>query len=165
MVRVAIREQLAALVIFAVLVGLCIVSIPVWLYVNKFVESVELGGLTLTASLKAARIASEIELLHTACRSIATRILIQRGFSDFYNTNGTSGDWDNARQDLLSAMGATGYSMILQARLYSRNTTGNASGLFDITGGAIDPIALPYTNSNGLPVMLGDETDPHGFPP
>ncbi|KAK0638894.1 hypothetical protein B0T16DRAFT_339190 [Cercophora newfieldiana] len=172
--RVAIREQLAALVILAVLVSLAIVSIPTWVYVNGFVIGVESGGLALTASLKAARISSEIELVQTTCLTISTRLLLQNGFQDFYNlnTNETAPEaWVNARKDLASALSSTGFSGLLQARLYSRNTTGNPYGLLNITGDSLagddnnpkTPITLPYKNADGRNAVLGDEEG--GFPP
>jgi len=59
--RIAIREQLATLVILTVFVSLAIVSIPTWIFVKGFfVHAVKSDGLALTASLKAARISSEI---------------------------------------------------------------------------------------------------------
>lgn len=76
--RIPIREQLAALVLLAVLVALAIVSIPTWLYVHNFVVDVRTQGLTLTASLKAAQIASDLDLLQSICGSITTRLFIQQ---------------------------------------------------------------------------------------
>lgn len=166
--RIAIREQLAALVILAVLVGLAIVSIPTWVYVNRFVISVETSGLSLTASLKAARIASEIELVQTTCQTISSRLLLQQAFRDFYNeTVNTTHVWDDARRDLQSALSFGGAGGLFQARLFSRNTTGNPHGLLDVTGDGIgnqtDNILLPYLGSDGQPVYLSDAPD--GYPP
>lgn len=168
--RIAIREQLAALVIFAVLLALAILSIPTWIFVNNFVVGVESGGLSLTASLKAARIASEINLVQTTCQTITTRLLLQNAINRFYNEsiNGRANidPWDQARQDLTSALGRTGFSGLLQARLYSRNSTGNPRGLLNVTGdGAIENgrILLPYKAPNGSDVYLGDPE--YGYPP
>ncbi len=168
--RVAIREQLAAVVILAVGVALAIVSIPTWIFVNNFVIGVESDGLSLTASLKAARVSSEINLIQTACQTISTRLLLQQAFSNFYSSqinNASVGNpWKDAQTDLESALGRTGFSSLLQARLYSRNTTGDPKGLFTITGnGATESglIELPYKSPNGSTVYLGD--DDYGFPP
>jgi len=173
MLRVAIREQLAALVIFAVLVSLAIVSIPTWIYVNSFVRDVESGGLSLTASLKAARISSEIELVQTTCLTISTRLLLQNGFQTFYDLDpdnsagaNTTDPFVDARKDLASALSSTGFSGLLQARLYSRNTTGDPNGLLNITGDSVpnnEKIQLPYKNPDGSTAFLGD--GPGGFPP
>ncbi len=169
-IRVAIREQLATVVILAVGVALAIVSIPTWIFVNNFVIGVESDGLSLTASLKAARVSSEINLIQTACQTISTRLLLQQAFSNFYSSQVNNASYDNpwldAQTDLESALGRTGFSSLLQARLYSRNTTGNPKGLFTITGnGATESgaIELPYKSPNGSAVFLGDED--YGFPP
>jgi len=161
--RVAIREQLAGLVILAVLVALAVVSIPTWVYVNRFVGEVESSGLALTASLKAARISSEIELIQTTCQGIATRILIQQAFINFYNGNTSAGNWDTAGRDLETALSAGVSASLLQARLYSRNTSGDAGGVLNITGRDMLDITLPYTDPSGNPILLGDSE--FGYPP
>jgi osomolarity two-component system sensor histidine kinase SLN1 len=169
--RIAIREQLAAVVILAVGVALAIVSIPTWIFVNGFVVDVSSDGLSLTASLKAARISSEINLIQTACQTISTRLLIQEAFNKFYENEirnvSVENPWKAAQADLESALGSAGFSGLLQARLYSRNTTGNPKGLLNITGvGATEsgPILLPYKAPDGSPVYLGDPSE-YGFPP
>lgn len=170
MVRIAIREQLAAVVVFAVLLALCVLSVPTWIFVNNFVVGVELGGLTLTASLKAARISSELNLIQTTCQTISSRLLLQEAFNRFYNLeinggNETGDPWRAARSDLASALGAVGFSGLLQVRLYSRNSTGDPAGLLSITGSRSTDAAsimLPYKAPNGSDVRLGDD---HGFPP
>ncbi|KAH7025938.1 uncharacterized protein B0I36DRAFT_248191 [Microdochium trichocladiopsis] len=165
--RIAIREQLAVLVLLAVLVALAIVSIPVWVYVNQFVVGVTSGGLTLTASLRAAQIASELSLIQTTCNTITSRLLLQTVLKDFYRGNDTSPGWNTAGEDLRSALdsGLAGgtRARLLQARVYSRNTTGaKADGLLSITGSG-DPVTLPYVGSNGDVVELGDVG--FGYPP
>ncbi|CAK7219523.1 Histidine kinase osmosensor [Sporothrix curviconia] len=161
--RVAIREQLALLVIIAVMVALAIVSIPTWIFVNHFVGDVESDGLALTASLKAARISSEIDLVQTTCENVASRILIQQAFSNFYAGNHSPRNWDLAEQDMQSALGASGFTSLFQSRLYSRNSSGRATGLLNITGSGIGSIELPYHNSDGSQTYLGDPD--LGYPP
>ncbi|KAK4144269.1 uncharacterized protein C8A04DRAFT_36733 [Dichotomopilus funicola] len=158
--RIAIREQLAAIVILAVGVALAVVCIPTWVFVNNFVVGVESDGLLLTASLKAARIASEITLIQTTCSTISTRLLLQQAFGRFYATqiqNATGDDpWEDAEIDIRSALSRTGFSGLLQARL----------GLLSVTGnGAIDSgsILLPYKAPNGSEIHLGDPD--YGYPP
>ncbi|ORY59511.1 uncharacterized protein BCR38DRAFT_58656 [Pseudomassariella vexata] len=168
--RVAIREQLAALVLVAVLVALAILSIPTWIYVNNFVVKVESGGLALTASLKAAQISSQIELIQTTSKSIATRLLIQASLRSYYEGNGTGANWTEAANDLRSALNAgnagSSSANLLQTRLYSRNETGASDGgLLNVTGSGIreENILLPYVAPNGSEVFLSD-TD-FGYPP
>lgn len=163
--RIAIREQLAALVLVAVLVALAIISIPVWIYVNNFVIRVETDDLALTASLKSAQVSSEIELVQTACNSISTRLLLQAAFRSYYAGNDTQENWSRASVDLQSALnsGPDGSSNLLQARLYSRNETGSANGLVNVTGDNLSSVVLPYKALNGSDILLGD-TD-LGYPP
>lgn len=163
--RVSIREQLAAIVIFAILVALAIVSIPAWIYVHNFVTGVEADGLTLTASLKAARIESELNMFGTTIQTIATRILLQQAFVNFYNGNATD-PFAPARSDLESAMSTQLLTGLLQARLYSRNLTGgnpllNVTG--DGVGAQVQNILLPYMTPDGSRVNLSDTQ--YGYPP
>ncbi|XDG04084.1 hypothetical protein ABKA04_003699 [Annulohypoxylon sp. FPYF3050] len=161
------RSLLAALVLFAVLIGLAILSIPTWIYVNRFVVGVETTGLSLTASLKAAQVASEIELIQTTCNHISTRLLIQETLSSFYLGNDTELMWSQASADISSALlsrpGVT--SNLIQARLYSRNQTGGdrPGGLLNVTGTNVSEIILPYKAPDGSQAFLGDS--PSGYPP
>ncbi|KAI0864945.1 osmosensing histidine protein kinase SLN1 [Xylaria cubensis] len=161
--RIAIREQLAALVLLAVLIALAIVSIPTWIYVNRFVVNVESNGLSLTASLKASQVASQIELIQTTCRSITTRLLLQSSFLSFYRGNDTASNWALAIQDLQTALNSGGTSNLIQAKLFSRNETGDPNGLVNVTSDSISDILLPYNAPDGSPVYLGNTT--FGYPP
>jgi osomolarity two-component system sensor histidine kinase SLN1 len=161
--RIAIREQLAALVVLAVLIALTIVSVPTWIYVHRFVVNVESDGLALTASLKASQIASQIELIQTTCRSISTRILVQNGFSAFYKGNHTPENWAVAIEDLQTALNSGGASNLLQAKLFSRNQTGESDGLISVTAANVSSILLPYKAPDGSDVYLANTT--LGYPP
>lgn len=161
-VRIAIREQLAFLVTFVVLLALAIVSVPTWIFVNNFVVGVESNSLTLVASLKATRIASEIQLIQTTCGTITTRILIQQALVAFYQGNTSSTNWDEPTADMQSALGSGGGNLY-QAKIYSRNTTGAPSGLLNVTGTTSPVVRLPYDNSDGSPAFLGEGDG--GYPP
>ncbi|KAI0532039.1 osmosensing histidine protein kinase SLN1 [Xylaria digitata] len=161
--RIAIREQLAVLVLLAVLIALTIVSVPTWIYVHRFVVNVESDGLALTASLKAAQVASQIELIQTSCLSIATRLLVQSGFLSFYKGNHTMENWSFAVRDLQTALNSGGTSNLLQAKLFSRNETGDPNGLVNVTADNISNILLPYKAPDGSSVYLGNTT--FGYPP
>ncbi|KAI3398426.1 hypothetical protein diail_9246 [Diaporthe ilicicola] len=160
--RIAIREQLATLVTLVVLIGLAIVSVPTWIFVNNFVIQVQSSGLALTASLKATRIASEVQLIQTTCSTISTRILIQQSLESYYAGNTTDSNWVSAAEDFQSALGS-GAGNLYQVKVFSRNTTGPSSGLFNATGRTTPRIELPYETSNGIQPILGDQDG--GFPP
>lgn len=134
---------------------------PTWVFVNNFVVGVEIDSLALTASLKATRISSELELIQTTCSTISTRILIQRAMATFYAGNMTESNWEAATADFQSALGS-GNGNLYQVKIYSRNTTGPAYGLFNATGSTTPSIELPYYNSVGSHPFLGDSDG--GFP-
>jgi osomolarity two-component system, sensor histidine kinase SLN1 len=161
--RIAIREQLAALVLLAVLIALTIVSVPTWIYVHNFVIGVKSDGLALTASLKAAQIASQIELIQTTCSTISTRLLVQSSFLQFYRGNHSAENWTVAIKDLQTALNSGGASNLLQAKLFSRNQTGDPNGLANVTATNLPQIPLPYKTPDGSDVYLGNTT--FGYPP
>jgi osomolarity two-component system, sensor histidine kinase SLN1 len=105
--------------------------------------------LTLTASLKAAQVNSDLQLLQSTCGTIVTRILIQSALQRFYQGNTSDSNWVRAISDIQSALASGGYSSLLQVIVYPRNETGDIYGLLNITGTNIEPIALPYNYSNG----------------
>ncbi|UZP35904.1 hypothetical protein NXS19_003720 [Fusarium pseudograminearum] len=153
--RIAIREQLAALVLLAVLVSLAIVSIPTWIYVNRFVVDIERDGLQLTASLKASRISAELDLIETIAMTISSRILVQNALTNYYNTG--RNEWEDAREDLESALSVSTASGLLQIRLFSRNNTKTKGGvLLNVTSLSVPEIKLPYKDSEGSNVRLGN---------
>ncbi|KAH8728406.1 hypothetical protein GQ44DRAFT_737636 [Phaeosphaeriaceae sp. PMI808] len=61
--RIPIREQLGCLVLLASTIGLAVIGIATWLTNHNFVLSIRSTRLTLTASLKAAQIASNLSLM------------------------------------------------------------------------------------------------------
>lgn len=138
--RVAIREQLAFLVLVLVLTALGIVAVPTWLFVKDFVIDVETQSLTLTASLKAARVTAEINLLQTNCETISSRILLQRALEEYYADGSSLDAFHNAKLDILSALDASDRTGLLQARLYPRSQTNvGIQGLLNVTAGEVIP--------------------------
>jgi osomolarity two-component system, sensor histidine kinase SLN1 len=112
---------------------------------------------SLTASLKASEIASDLLLIQATCATIVTRILLQQVLKDFYLGNVTESDYATAEDDVTGALASGGYSSLLQTVIFSRNATGNSTGLLRATANAPD-IILPATYANGTPAMLGDDT-------
>lgn len=160
--RVAIREQLALLVLLAVLLALTIVSVPTWIYVNDHISTNLREGLALTASLKAARISADLDLIQTSCFTISSRVLIQEALSQFYERNAT--DWDAATSDLQSALSVGASTGLLQARIYSRNSTGGEpGGLLNVTAPNVPEVILPYRDDSGDRLHLNNT--PMGYPP
>ena len=123
--RIGIREQLAAVVLLAVLISLSIVSIPTWLFVNNFVGDVKTQALALTASLKAAQIASVLDQLLVISNSITTRGLIQDSLRRYYTGNANQSDWDAA----VSSTTSTSPHFPCVLHPYAHNLAGWDSGI------------------------------------
>jgi osomolarity two-component system sensor histidine kinase SLN1 len=94
--RIGIREQLAAIVLLAVLISLAIVSIPTWIAVNNFIGDVKSQALALTASLKAAQVASVLSQLQVIANSMTNRLLLQDAIIVANAANGTEPGWSDA---------------------------------------------------------------------
>ncbi|KAL1891337.1 Histidine kinase osmosensor [Ceratocystis pirilliformis] len=156
--RINIREQLAFLVLLAVVASLAVVAIPTWIFVYDFVRDVESDRLALTASLKAVRISSELDAMYMNIQSLGSRILVQNSLEFFYQNNT---NWAPANESLQAALSAPGLGNLLQCRVYTRNDTGNPQGVLNVTGDSITKIALPDDNSNET-VYVSDT--PAGYP-
>lgn len=167
--RAPIWVQLVVFVSSVALIALIVVAVPTWTYVQSFVVGVEVDSLALAASLYAAKIDSQLQLLNTISRTVATRILIQQSLVNYYNGNATtSSPFEPTVTDLESALSTSTFTGLLQARIYSRNQTGeSAMGLVSVTGSGVGAqmrdIPLPYRTPNGSTVSLGDAE--FGYPP
>jgi osomolarity two-component system, sensor histidine kinase SLN1 len=91
-----------------------------------------------------------------------TRILLQDALKQFYRGNVSDTNWAAATRDVNGALASGGYSSLVQTIVYSRNTTGNSSGLLKATA-ITTGIQLPEQYSNGTYAMLGDPGD-LGYP-
>ena len=109
MMRIPIREQLALLILLSALIGLAVISIATWISNHQFVLSICSSRLSLTASLKAAQLASNLDLMQTTATLLTTRIIIQ-GALERYNWfgNNTDSNWSSAKSDMQAAVGNGG---------------------------------------------------------
>jgi osomolarity two-component system sensor histidine kinase SLN1 len=130
---------------------------------HNFVMGVTSNTLTLTASLKAAQVASSLLLMQSSVRSITTRIVIQNSLMR-YNVlgNTTDNNWASALTDLqLSLNGGQDSGILMQARIFAKGApppsfNGNAT-LIRATGNGINgQILLPEKDPDGGDVFLGD---------
>ena len=127
------------------------------------------ADLTLTASLYASQLYSNLFLLQSAVVAASTRVLIQNALQRYNNGNNTNENWNRSNSDLGAGLsGGAQSASLLQAQIVSKNDTGSGGpyGLVNVTGTFSDPIVLPgYLHSDGTPVYLGDiEDDGIGFP-
>ncbi|KAH8687229.1 histidine kinase-group VI protein [Tricladium varicosporioides] len=157
--RIGIREQLIVTFFAVALVPLMVLAVTTWANNHNFVVGVTSQQLSLTASLKAAQIASDLLLIQSTCATITTRIILQNALKNFYKG---AANWTSANSDMNSALVSGGLSALLQVTVFSRNSTGDSTGLLKITTNT-SGILLPTTFPNGTNVPLGDPT--FGYPP
>ncbi|KAF2719829.1 hypothetical protein K431DRAFT_192960, partial [Polychaeton citri CBS 116435] len=167
--RIGIREQLGGLILLASLVGLAVIAVATWATNHSFVLDVSRSSLQTTASLKAAQISSNLELMQTSANFVSTRVLIQRALARYNNgSNTTVENWTAANADMSAALGNVGSvnkALVLQTELFSRNSSGPAGrySVMNSTGYNVENITLPFPGSDGQPARLGDNS--YGFPP
>ncbi|KAK5020017.1 Histidine kinase osmosensor, partial [Cryomyces antarcticus] len=158
-VRIPIREQLGALVLVASLIGLAVISIATWITNHNFVLDIRSSRLSLTASLKAAQLASNLLLMQSAVRSASTRVPMQQSlqrYNDFGNN--TQANWARSQSDLEA--GLEGGNLLLQAQIFpmSGNGPAGSGSVLNATNSAVNGLVkLPYTNADGSPVFLGNQ--------
>jgi len=160
MVRIGIREQLGVVVLLFALVPLMVLSVAVWINNHNFVVSVTSSELALTASLKAAQIASDLLIIQSTCSTIVTRILLQNTLRNFYK-NPTGTNFTSALTDLQSALVGGGFSALLQAVVFSKNSTGSADGIMRAT--IANSTIVTGINPDGSQSYLGDNSS-LGYP-
>jgi osomolarity two-component system sensor histidine kinase SLN1 len=164
--RIPIREQLALLILASALFGIAVISVATWVTNHAFVLNVRSTRLSLTASLKAAQLASNLDIMRTSAGFISTRVIIQAALSRYNQQgNNTEENWTRARADMASAVsggGSIGQALILQSMVFPKSDTGvsvlnSTSSMWNHT------LELPLRNADGSPVYLGD--DGLGYPP
>lgn len=160
--RIGIREQFGLVVLLTTFVPLAVLAIATWINNHNFVINVTSQSLSLTASLKASQIASDLVLIQSTCATITTRVLIQSALSRFYLGNVSADNWIPAFDDMSSALASGGLSSLLQVSIISRNATGDSLSLLNATANS-STIVLPSLYPDGTNATLGDDTD-LGFP-
>jgi osomolarity two-component system sensor histidine kinase SLN1 len=155
MLRIGIREQLAAVVLVTALVPLAVLAIATWVNTQAWVSKVTSSSLSLTASLKAAQVSTDLLLIQSTCATLVSRAILQDSIISFYADNGATPNWTEASNDIWGVLGSGGLSTLLQVTVFSRNETGNPYGILNVTASSPN-ITLPFEYPNGTHVMLGD---------
>ena len=172
--RIAIREQLGLLILVASLVSLAIVSIASWVSNHEFVLQIRSQRLALVASLKAAQLASNLNLMQTTANFVSTRVLIQLALQRYQQGNGSASNWVQPREDMEAAIGgrgSLGQAVLLQTLIFPKNADGplGSRPAFGTTSSiANGTIRLPYSCPDGTQATLGMELGncaDLGFPP
>lgn len=173
--RIPIREQLTGIILLTSLICLGVVSIATWVTERSFTLNIRSSRLTLTASLKAAQLTSNLNLMQTSVNFVSTRVLIQRALSR-YNSNGnnTQANWASSQADLEAAIGgdgSLGAAILLQAMVFGKNDSGPGGpyGVLNATSTtANNTLKLPYSCPDGRDAYLGDDStcgNNLGYPP
>lgn len=168
--RLSIRSQLGLLILLSSLIGLAVVSVATWISNHNFVLSIRSSRLSITASLKAAQLASNLNLMQTSANFVSTRVLIQQAIGR-YNTNGnnTVTNWEEAASDMADALGGAGslgQTLLLQSQVFPRDSNGPAGSYSLLNTTALivnNTLKLPYACSDGSQAFLG--TGDCGYPP
>lgn len=168
--RIPIREQLALLILISALIGLAVISVATWVTNHTFVLDVRSTRLSLTASLKAAQLASNLDIMQTSVGFISSRVLVQSALQRYgQQSNNTDANWVRARSDMASAVsggGSIGQSLLLQSKVFPKDATG-LNGPYSVLNTTNSmwnhTLELPLRNQDGSPVFLGD--DGLGYPP
>ncbi|ETN37525.1 uncharacterized protein HMPREF1541_07147 [Cyphellophora europaea CBS 101466] len=164
--RISIREQLGLLVLFTALLSLMVLALATWFQNKAFITDIRLSGLSLTASLKAAQIASTLTLYESQIHAVATRLLIQSALQRYNaGSNVSAENWNRSYTDLQGALGNG--NLLVQAVVFPGVNVGNdtaLSGLVNVTAAEMEnTVVLPYLYPNGSEVLLGDPGA--GYPP
>ena len=177
MMRIPIREQLTLLILLAALIGLAVISIATWISNHEFVLSICKSRLALTASLKAAQLSSNLDLMQTTATFLTTRVIIQYALQRYnlYN-NDTSQNWYYAVTDMAAAIGnggSVGQALLLQSMILPKNASGSGGpySLLNTTNPSVlGSIHLPYMCPDGSHATLGMNASEcgglsYGYPP
>ncbi|KAH9823715.1 cheY-homologous receiver domain [Teratosphaeria destructans] len=178
--RINITTQLGLLILLSSLIGLAVVSVATWVANHNFVLNIRSERLSMAASLKAAQLTSDLNLMQTAANFISTRVLIQRALQNYTQDGVDSGTlWAAAETDMadaISGSGSLGQELLLQTMVFPVNDQGplgpyavmNTTST-NFNANTSTHIRLPYDcPDTHTPVYLGDDQCGHlnlGYPP
>ncbi|KAK5109911.1 hypothetical protein LTR62_006400 [Meristemomyces frigidus] len=159
--RISIRAQLGLLILLSSLIGLAVVSVATWISNHNFVLGIRSSRLSLTAALKAAQLASNLNLMQTSSNFVATRILIQDALQRYNDGNNSASNWVHAQSDMSDAVSggsSVGQSLLLQSLVFPRDASqGQTYSVLNTSSTSMNnTIRLPYDCPDGTPVYLGD---------
>lgn len=78
-----------------------------------------------------------------------TRIEIQKSLMKFYQNDNSESNWRLAEEDIQAALASTGYSQLIQVKIFSKDGTGDSKGLLNVTAVGAADIQLPMKYPNG----------------
>jgi osomolarity two-component system sensor histidine kinase SLN1 len=119
--------------------------------------------LTLTASLKAAQLSSNLALMQILVQQAANRLSPQSALNRYYNQgNNSDENWSRVAEDYDAIFsGDIRTRVAIQARIYADNSSDLV--LFSRTAMTMTDVVLPYLTPDGQNATLGDPNN--GFIP
>jgi osomolarity two-component system sensor histidine kinase SLN1 len=137
-------------------------SNPLQITTHAFVLDVRSTRLSLTASLKAAQLASNLNLMQILISQAANRLSPQSALERYYSGNTSDENWNRSLEDYDAIFtGDMRTRIAVQARIYPRNTT--AISVFSRTANSMLDVQLPYLTPSGHNATMGDPD--YGFIP
>lgn len=124
--------------------------------------SIRSTRLTLTASLKAAQLSSNLSLMQILALQAANRLSPQAALSRYNGGNTSIENWTRTTEDYDAIFsGDSGTRVAIQAQIYRANTT--EFSVFNRTAYTVTDVVLPFLTPAGQNATLGDPV--HGFIP
>lgn len=118
--------------------------------------------LTLTASLKAAQLSSNLALMQILTQQAANRLSPQFALRRFYGGNNTTDNWARVGEDYDAIFSGDAKTRVaVQARIYPYNTS--ATPVFSRTAPSMMDVVLPVLKPDGQNATMGDAE--YGFLP
>ena len=137
-------------------------SNPPQITTHAFVLDVRSTRLSLTASLKSAQLASNLNLMQILVSQAANRLSPQAALERYYRGNTSVENWSRPLEDYDAIFtGDMKTRIAVQARIYPRNTS--ATPVLSRTANSMLDVQLPYLTPSGQNATLGDPD--YGFIP
>ncbi|KAI4916547.1 hypothetical protein J4E85_010203 [Alternaria conjuncta] len=160
--RIPIREQLGCLVLLASMIGLAVIAVATWLTNHNFVLNIRSTRLTLTASLKAAQLSSNLNLMQILSQQAANRLSPQAALNRYYDGNTSETNWARVEEDYDAIFsGDMRTRVAVQAQIYPFNSSERS--VFHRTAQSMTDVVLPILKPDGTNATLGDNE--YGFIP
>jgi osomolarity two-component system sensor histidine kinase SLN1 len=129
---------------------------------HAFVLDIRSTRLSLTASLKSAQLASNLNLMQILVSQAANRLSPQAALERYYLGNTSADNWIRPLEDYDAIFtGDMRTRIAVQARIYPRNTS--TISVLSRTADSMLDVQLPYLTPSGQNVTMGDAE--YGFIP
>ncbi|KNG48819.1 osmolarity two-component system protein sln1 [Stemphylium lycopersici] len=129
---------------------------------HSFVLDIRSTRLTLTASLKAAQLSSNLALMQILVQQAASRLSPQAALDRYYGGNNTDDNWTRVGEDFDAIFsGDMRTRVAIQAKIYPYNSSEKV--LFSRTALSMMDVVLPIQRPDGQNATLGDPE--YGFIP